>query len=351
MARLITHGWESGNLYEQGSINNIQSNPATPPALLSSGARSGNYAASFQINLYGNSAIGHGEWVSLPINGNPSEIYIRVGVRVITPTGYGKYLVMIRDGGTNQVTLDVTTGGTFEARCGSTVLGRGGVATTNAWTCIEIRIKVDPSAGIMQVWQDGVLIISFTGNTRSSAASQINAVLLGWMNTISTNETSIVALDDIAINDTTGTVNNGRIGQGGIYPLFPIADTPDKDFARSGGADNYILVNSIMADDEATYVQDGLVGDRDLYSIQSLSGGSGSIIDVVTVIAKARAAGGTGVRIGLTTLTGSSVAIGSMEQLVNAYGYKLQAWEREPSGVSSWTIGAVQSLQIGVTIL
>jgi len=347
MARLITHGWESGYLYEQGAILNVQPQLVSGPALISSNARSGNYAASFQVNVYGNSNIGNGQWIVLGVAGNPSEVYLRIAARVSLSNGYGKYLIQFRDGATIQVSLDVLASGQLQARCGATVLGTaGGIGT--AWTCIEMRVKIDPSAGVVQVWQDGKSIISFTGNTRSSSVSQITALLCGWMNTVSCNDATVVVIDDIALNDTTGPVNNGRIGQGGIYPLFPIADTVDKDFSRSSGADNYSLVNSIMADDDVTYVQDGVVGDRDLYKITSF--GAGGQIDVVTVLAKMRSVNGSGAKAGLTILSSNGISVGSQYQFGNAYTYAAQAWELDPGCNSVWVASAINSLLIGVTV-
>ena len=50
------------------------------------------------------------------------------------------------------------------------------------------------------------------------------------------------------------------------------------------------LVNSAPPDDDTTYVQDGVLGDRDLYSIQSINGQGR--IDAVTVLTRMKSVGG-----------------------------------------------------------
>jgi len=221
------------------------------------------------------------------------------------------------------------------------------------WSCLEFHLVLDVASGLVEVWQDRKNIITFTGRTRSSSYNQVGGVRIGLRRfstggTATYNHTETLTFDDFALNDTTGTLNNSRIGQGGIYPLFPIADTADKDFTRSAGSDNYLLVNSVPPDDDTTYVQDGVLGDRDLYAIQSLNG-QGQI-DAVTVLTRMKSVGGSGAKGAPTILSGGSMSVGSQGQFGTTYAYHSQTWEQDPKTSAPWSYTAIASLQVGVTV-
>jgi hypothetical protein len=317
------------------------------------GGRSGAYAYIPTITFQGSNATYQVRAITL--RSTPSELWARIAVGYIVSGGHniGWGVLNFYDGATLQIAIghrDLDK--TVRVYRGTTEIASGGTVPATGFVCIEAHLIVHNTTGVVTVWVNGVQVINFTGNTRSSSVNQVTEIRVG-LNKIAQSGsgaviTDSVRLDDLAINDTTGSVNNGQICQGGIYPLFPSADTADKDFARSAGSDNYLLVNSRPPDDDTTYVQGVNSGDLDLYTIQSLSG-QGQI-DAVTVLTRMKSVGGSGAKGAPTILSGGTASVGSQGQFGNVYAYHSQTWERDPNTTATWSYTAIASLQIGVTV-
>ena len=159
----------------------------------------------------------------------------------------------------------------------------------------------------------------------------------------------VLILDDFAINDTTGTRNNGRIGQGGIIALWPNKDTTDKDFSRSAGSDNYSLVNSYPPDDDTTYVQHGVVDDMDLYQFQSMPT-SLTNISAVQLVGRMKSVYGSGAKGALTAKSDDTTLVQSWTAFGTAYGFQSKVMETDPDTGVAWTDTKINSLQAGLTV-
>lgn len=97
--------------------------------------------------------------------------------------------------------------------------------------------------------------------------------------------------DDVIIADGNGGVNDNLLGDVRITAVLPDADTADKDYARSAGADNYALVDENPANDDADYVESAVVGDKDMYHYTL--GAIGDVIGVQTCATDRKTDGGT----------------------------------------------------------
>ena len=80
--------------------------------------------------------------------------------------------------------------------------------------------------------------------------------------------------------------------------LRPNADTSQKDFTPSAGSSHYAMVADAPDDDgDATHVESGTVGHKDLYGYQELSGTPAAIMAVqVTTVARKDHAGSRSLR-------------------------------------------------------
>jgi len=342
MARLAMCGWESGDVNEIGAPA-ISSGTQT----IQGSARSGNYCIRCANPSY--AGAGNSRTVSLP--SVPSEIYFRLAARRTAQTGpHAAYLIWLQilGGGTHQLQFwNDFSNNLISLKRGGTVIASGG-ALGSQWVCIEVYVLIHPTNGIVYVWQNGVLIISFTGNTRNGTASEITGINFGSIAGAECYCT--MEFDDFAINDTTGSVNNGRIGQGGIVALWPNADTADKDFSRSVGSDNYSLVNSFPPDGDTTYVEAGTIGDLDLYQHQQI-GGAGTV-DAVWLTLTGRVVNGAAAPIQPTIKSVATTMVGSPPiYLVNTYATQGRLFETDPNGGIPWTTTAVNSALIGMTVV
>jgi hypothetical protein len=251
------------------------------------------------------------------------------------------------DGATEQlVVMASSSKGSLLLYRGSTLIAEAAVAISEFWACLELRAVIHASAGSVQLWVDGVLVLSFNGDTLESSTARITGVRIGAYRAGGRTYHQF-AFDDLAINDTTGAVNNGRIGCGGVYPLYPVADTDDKGFSRSAGADNYALVDDTTVDGDTTYVQANSVGVRDLYRVTSLSGYGA--VACVGIAGLARASGGAGAVLQPTLLINSTTVLGSTT-LVGTYAPFQTFWENNPATSNPWSGTAVNSALIGMTI-
>lgn len=121
--------------------------------------------------------------------------------------------------------VKVTSGGVVQLwdLVGNAQIGSNGpTLSTGTWYCVELSATLDSSGIVTSAAAriDGTSVASGTV-TASSAASGIFGV--GWNDAPGAN--MIVNIDDCALNDSTGAVNNSWCGPGGVVLLVPTADT------------------------------------------------------------------------------------------------------------------------------
>lgn len=353
MARLAMCGWESGNVHELGAFGQASGSESvvTP-------GRSGRYAWRSNVNVTQNVAGSAQRFI--PLGAFPSAVWIRLAIGNVAMASNAtlrRSLLDLLDGSTVQLAFTCYSNGNNYLRVvlgGATAeICSGGAIPSSGFVCLEIHVVFHGSAGTIEVWSNGVKIIDFTGNTIASANARMTDIAIGtrrveW-NAQGFGATEQADYDDLAVNDTTGSVNNGRIGQGGIYPVFPEADTADKDFSRSAGSDNYSLVNSVPSDGDTTYVEAGVLGDRDLYSLKPISG-EGEV-SAVWFTLNGRVVGGAGATIQPTIKSVATTKVASAIILTNTYAAQGALFETDPNGGIPWTATAINSALIGMTVV
>lgn len=216
-----------------------------------------------------------------------------------------------------------------------------GVIVAGQWHYIEISVTIHDSTGTVDVWVDGINRLSLTGqDTRNGTPTTIDTIGLGATDGSSPQ----VDYDDMyAIDSAT------RLGERRIETLRATADTADKDFARSAGADNFALVDETVVNGDTDYVQGSSVGDRDLYQIADLSS-IPTVIDCVNVIQfdkKTDAAS----RTMYNSIQSNAVdSDGAAHSLNTTYARNDRIVETDPSGGGAWTAARVNALLIGPKI-
>jgi len=346
MARLITCGWESGDLNEIGTYLTYNGGSQSFVS-----GRSGRYG-------YRSTSISGGGMsmrsVSLGASPNPNELWIRIGFANVYVFGArGESFLDLMDGSAIQVQFGSKSDTILRAYRGTTEIVSGGALSGGStYSCLELHVIIHSTNGVIQAWIDGALVFSFTGNTQASPNAYITDIRFGIRYQSSSGGSYYderCDIDDIAVNDTTGSVNNSRIGQGGIIALYPNADTTDKDFSRSAGSSNYSLVNSFPPDGDASYVESGVIGDCDLYELEDPSGDG--TINAVWVTTHGRVVLGAGAPIGITLRSGATTVVASAYSLTNTYTMHGRLFNTDPNTSAAWTPTALNSLQIGVTVV
>ena len=235
----------------------------------------------------------------------------------------------------------------LEARRGNatgTIMATGTHAIDDSiWYCIEVHLKVAESPdGVCQVKIDGVTDIDFSGDTAATANLNIQytywggcsdaAGINGWM-------------DDIALNDTSGAVNNSWIGRGGIYKVVPTGAGTYTDLTPSAGS-NWQCVDEVPPSD-TDYVYDSTVDHKDSYAANDLTG-SGTVNAVKWIgRAKAVAAGAYAVarfvRVSGSDYTGTDVPVDASWKHIE------ELFDVDPSG-AAWSVAKVNGMEPGIVI-
>ena len=343
MTRLYTTGWETGDISEvAGGVNKgatyIVAVDTTPTA------RTGTYILKCSCTSTANG------YRVLPISPASTDIWVRFAYYTNT-TANISMASMTENTGAPNATLN------YDAPSNVIRLYRGSITTSlatapafalNSWHVVEWRLQITSvSTGSSEVWVDGVQVIAFSGDVCQTATPSISNVFLGTINTHA--NTIFAAYDDVAVNDTSGTRNNGRPGDGRIELLLPSGAGSSTQLTR-GGTDtgaNYSQVNE-RPPSMSQYVASANVGDRDLYAMSDSSlSGAVNLIELLALANNSDAGAGS---LGLTLKSGATTNEATAQALSSSAGYYRTRYETDPNTSADWTPSAVQAIEAGVTV-
>ena len=123
------------------------------------------------------------------------------------------------------------------------------------------------------------------------------------------------------------------------------------DFTPSAGSVHYSLVAEAPDDDgDASYVESGTVGHKDLYGYQDLTGTPAAIMAVqLATVARKDDAGSRSLRAVLKS--GATTANGATRVLGTSYALYDDRFEVDPATGAAWTKAGVDALQAGVEVV
>lgn len=261
-------------------------------------------------------------------------------------------IISLLDSGSGQVDLRVKSDGNLQVTRNGTLLGTGtSPLSTNTWYFIELKVKIDPSTGTVDVHVNGSSVISLSGqNTRATSNSSANSIALGQA--ISQVSGVTLDFDDLYICDSQGSTNNTFLGDCRVDCYLPTGNGTNSQFTNSSGnsTNNYTKINETSQDGDTSYVADATVNDIDSYAITGLVHTPLNIYGVQTnIIAKADDAGARSIAPLLyrssTAYAGTSVSLGS-----TSYADKLQIYEQDPATSASWTKTNLNATEFGVKV-
>jgi hypothetical protein len=143
--------------------------------------------------------------------------------------------------------LRIETNGTMTLRnSAGTVVATSATLSTGTWYRVETKIVVNAGTGTgeLELLIDGVLVGGSTSTSTGTALSPVTH-RLGHCTTNDTVNT--VYIDDLAINDHTGTDQAGYPGPGNVALLVPASDNTKGTgwVAGAGGATLYPAVDNV----------------------------------------------------------------------------------------------------------
>ena len=194
-----------------------------------------------------------------------SEFYIRAGIQVDGINITFK-LPMWQNGATELGSIRINqTTGFVEIYTGTATLVATGAISLQADTyyLLEVHVKIDDTVGIIEVKVDGVADASFSGDTKPGAATNIDGIFYNGVGTVA------FWVDDLALNDTTGGVDDSWCGDGKVALIKANANGDQSDLVGSDAdsVDNYLLVDEVPKDDDTTYVEGSVISGYDLYNL------------------------------------------------------------------------------------
>jgi hypothetical protein len=328
MTRLVTCGWETGDPYEDLATNN-----GSPSVRSSSPAP--RLGGSYYVTSNG------AKTFTLPAA--KTEIWVRFAEYLIgsgiVPLAFfdsaGQYQCVLN---VNGAVLTLLLGNTATVLATSILPMAGGV-----WHLLEVRYQVASlTAGTVEVWLDGTRVINYTGDCVAAANANVQGVMLQLGN--------VAFLDDLAINDTLGTLNNGRPGDGCVVLLKPNGAGSNTAQSR-GGTDsgaNWSQVDEVPSS-TTDYVYSSTVGARDTYALENLPAGVNAVNCCDLVVTALNSDVGTG-SIGLTLKSGATTNEGTAQPLGITPQTFHQFFEVDPNTSASWTVAAVNALEAGTTV-
>jgi len=355
MTRLVTCGWESGDINEAstafgGTITRaVVTNTPTPRS-----------PGTYCYKLGGAVSIVNGQ-SNIMFAAPKTEIWVRVAIYCNT-SGQQTEKPFLKF-------LDASVGvqGTISwnpvdqlvrAYRGdsATVIGTSTFTFPVAtWHTCEVRWKVTSTTsstdGIVEVWIDGTRWINLPA-VDSTNTSILNIQGIALNETIGSGSSgTFMAFDDLAINDTNGTINNGQIGEGRVVLLKPTANGAIAPAQTRGGTDtgaNWSQVNELPMS-MTQYVYASAAGTRDTYALEDIPAGIWTI-NAVEVLALAQNSDAGLGSLGLTLISGATTNEGAAQSLTISAAYYRQLYETDPNTSAAWTNAAVNALEAGTTV-
>lgn len=335
MARLVTFGAESGSLDQ---IELVSGSPTISSAQVRTGTYSV-YVAGTKMSA---------AWT---LGSNPAEVFVRVGVYPTRIYSSVSQLIGLYDSaGAIQFTLAILDTScciaVYRGAYNGTLVGFSlpGVRL-NKWNCLELRLLVDGVNGIAQVKRNGELIIDYTGNTQNTANANVGRVEFALNGT----QTVYGYYDDIAINDTTGAVNNSWVGRGGIYKSLPSGAGDSTDLTPSAGA-NWQCVDERPPNDATDYVSSDAVDDYDLYTTAGTSAPAAGDVSAVVLWTRARLSEAGAGNIATVIKPNAAETDSADYALDVSWDYVSTLYEQNPETAAAWTVAEVDAAQIGVKV-
>ena len=250
-----------------------------------------------------------------------------------------------------QVDIRITNDGNFQATRNGTVLTTttGGIVTPFAnWYYLEVKTTISDSSGAVSIRINGQTFLSTTGlDTKYTANNYVNMIRF-QPSAVDGSIPLNFKIDDVYICDDTGTFNADFRGECRVQTQFPTNNGDRNDFQAIGAASNWQAVDEIIADDDATYVRSGHIGDIDDYEMGTVSL-TGNIFGMQVNVTHRKDDVGSRVITPYINSSGTA-AEGALFTCQSDYMVAQKIWESDPHTSAAWTNTALNATKVGLKI-
>ena len=218
------------------------------------------------------------------------------------------------------------------------------------WVKLDVRLKVgDVDNGIFQLRINDKLITTFNGHTGTTNPKYL---FIGIPSILGESNFSC-AVDDVAVNDTTGNVNNSWCGNGSIIGIVPTANGSKTMFTPGiEGTQNFENVDDMATDDDESYNSSYALGDVDLFKFtipEELEIPPTETINAITVLSSAKFVEQP-TDIGLIVSDGVTDTLIKQHQLSNNYTSQSAILQQKSDG-TKYKVSDIEGLEFGYKTL
>ncbi|MFD7884092.1 hypothetical protein ACFV3N_16835 [Streptomyces bauhiniae] len=366
MARLWTCGFELQSTSAEFGLNS-GSIVTGAPAISTAVHRAG--TASLRCNTAAATAFVEHQMTSGVVGRTFHRLYLRVdslpdtatNIYGIGQTGYFPALLRLQPDGT----LVLRDGWTE-----TTLTGTSPALTLGVWHRIELDYTDVSNGGVLASGIapfKGYLNGTLFADTMCSNITGFSRVRMG----VQLAATTDIYIDDVAVNDTTGTAQTGLPGPGSVVHLRPNAAGDGNGWTTAvggtaGAANNWTRVSERPPDDVTSYNQFTSTGTTatDDFNVENCAAVGIGASDTVTLVqVGGRVASSTTTAASIvyrvkgqaagTVLESGSVSVASttwsVHSAVSPRPYLLTAYTNPQSG-AAWTPSSLDSMQIGYRV-
>jgi hypothetical protein len=281
---------------------------------------------------------------------NHATLYIGAGVLMRTRGAFTRPFFRFYDGATSQVEICVAANGEIIIQRNETTIGSSGyIYPLNEYRWFEAKVVISDTVGEVRIRVDEVEKYALTGaDTKESANAQINKVMVGNNNQFG-GETREIDYDDVVINSTAGSDNNGYPTDQRVWTSVPNGAGASSQWTPSAGS-NFQNVDDTTPNDDTDYNEATTVGDLDLYALTDLQASTSQIFAVQAVLRMRKTDAGLReaaavYRVNSTNYQGAAFA------LAGAYAEHVEVKERSPDTGAAWTPAEINALQVGPKVI
>jgi hypothetical protein len=160
-----------------------------------------------------------------------TDYYARACIRLDALPTVQTVLMVINAGSANVGYVTVATDGTLGlGDAGHAIHPSTSIISPGVWYRLELHVRVGTTTanGTLELQRDGAAIVTLSGTANAGTAAP-TTFLAGKCSAAASTVTGTILVDDIALNDGSGTSQNTWPGDGSILLLEPVAD-----YARTG---------------------------------------------------------------------------------------------------------------------
>lgn len=258
-------------------------------------------------------------------------------------------LMQFREGTTIHIEVGIRLSGGIYVKRGFTEIFHGaiGAISSGVWQEIEIKVNIHDTTGTVDVWVDGINVVSISGTDTRNGGTGVcdNVRFFG--------SSATTRWDDCYVLDTAGSApQNNVLGDARVDTLRPDGDGNYTEFGTvTGGSTHYTEVDDSAPDSDTTKITSTAANQRDTFTMGNLAAITSQTIFGVQHVSYAKRDGTATnfrhkFRISATDYDKGSKA------LTSAYTYYVDISELDPNaGPGAWVESVINGLESGVESL